>query len=283
MPAAMGMHSVDLVIAPAVPVQPSKPSDALQQRRFGGLERLYGVQAAARIRAAHVVVVGIGGVGSWTVEALARSGVGQLTLVDLDHIAESNINRQIHALETTLGQAKVQAMRERIALINPACTVNCIEEFVDTDNWLQLVPSSVQGVVDACDQMVAKVVMAAWAKATGTSFVTVGAAGGKRHAHRVELADLALVTHDPLLAQLRYQLRKHHGAAREGRPIGTLCVFSREAVAPPDASCQVEGDGSLNCHGYGSSVAVTATFGQCAASAILENIANTKKSALDTL
>ncbi len=281
--AAMDLHCADLAVAPAMPAEPCGLSDALHQRRFGGLERLYGVQAAGRIRAAHVVVVGIGGVGSWTAEALARSGVGQLTLVDLDHIAESNINRQIHALETTLGQAKVQAMRERIALINPACTVNCIEEFVDTDNWLQLVPSSVQGVVDACDQMVAKVVMAAWAKATGTSFVTVGAAGGKRHAHRVELADLALVTHDPLLAQLRYQLRKHHGAAREGRPIGTLCVFSREAVAPPDASCQVEGDGSLNCHGYGSSVAVTATFGQCAASAILENIANTKKSALDTL
>ena len=252
---------------------------ALQQRRFGGLERLYGVAAAARIRASHVVVAGIGGVGSWTVEALARSGVGQLTLIDLDHIAESNINRQVHALETTLGQSKVQAMRERIAQINPACQVHCIEEFVDAGNWLQLVPPDIQGVVDACDQKEAKVTMAAWACQSNVPYVTVGAAGGKRHAHRVDVADLALVTHDPLLAQLRYQLRKHHGAAREGRPMGIACVFSREAVAPPDASCQIEGDGSLNCHGYGSSVAVTSTFGQCAAGAILENIANSQKSA----
>ena len=277
------MHSAPTSL-PAAPEHHSVSSSALQQRRFGGLERLYGVAAAARIRAAHVVVVGIGGVGSWTAEALARSGVGQLTLVDLDHIAESNINRQVHALESTLGQAKVQAMRERIAQINPDCQVHCVEEFVDAQNWLQLVPEQVDGVIDASDQMAATATMAGWARRTGTAFVTVGAAGGKRHAHRVELADLSLVTHDPLLAQLRYQLRKHHGAAREGRSIGTLCVFSREAVAPPDASCQVAGgDGSLNCHGYGSSVAVTATFGQCAASAMLENIANFKKAVSDAL
>ena len=241
------------------------------------MERLYGVAAAARIRAAHVVVVGIGGVGSWTVEALARSGVGQLTLIDLDHVAESNINRQVHALETTLGQAKVQAMRERIALINPACQVHCIEEFVDAGNWLQLVPVAASAIVDACDQTQAKVTIAAWAVTNRVPCVAVGAAGGKRHAHLVDVADLALVTHDPLLAQLRQQLRRHHGGAREGRSMGLACVFSREAVAPPDASCQMEGDGSLNCHGYGSSVAVTATFGQCAAGAILENIAKEPK------
>ena len=105
------------------------------QRRFGGLDRLYGASGAARVRASHVAVVGIGGVGSWSAEALARSGVGRLTLIDLDHIAESNMNRQIHALEPSLGQAKVLAMRERIALINPACEVHCVEEFVDPDNW----------------------------------------------------------------------------------------------------------------------------------------------------
>ncbi len=265
LPAAFSQHGL------------SEEKSALLQRRFSGLERLYGVEAAQRIRAAHVVVVGIGGVGSWTAEALARSGVGQLTLIDMDHIAESNINRQIHALESTLGQAKVQAMRERIALINPCCDVHCIEDFVDSDNWGKLVPPRIQGVVDACDQMPAKTTMAAWARETGMSFVTVGAAGGKRHAHRVELSDLSLVTHDPLLAQLRYQLRKHHGAPREGRFMGTACVFSREAVAPPDASCLIAGDGSLNCHGYGSSVAVTSTFGQCSASAMLESIATIKK------
>jgi tRNA threonylcarbamoyladenosine dehydratase len=243
------------------------------QRRFGGLERLYGTGGAAAIRDAHVAVVGIGGVGSWAAEALARSGVGELTLIDLDHVAESNINRQIQALDSTIGQAKVEAMRDRIARINPGCIVHGIEEFVEPDNWPQLLPPGVDAVIDACDEVRAKVAMAAWALATGTLFVSVGAAGGKRLAHKVDLDDLANTTHDPLLAQLRYRLRKFHGAPREGRKIGVSCVFSREAVAPSDPSCALEGDGSLNCHGYGSVVSVTATFGQCAAGWILDRVA----------
>jgi tRNA threonylcarbamoyladenosine dehydratase len=246
------------------------------QRRFGGLERLYGVPGAAAIRAAHVAVVGIGGVGSWAAEALARSGVGELTLIDLDHIAESNINRQIHALAATLGQAKVQAMAERIAQINPRCKVHGIEEFVEPGNWPQLLPAGAGAVIDACDQVQAKVAMAAWALETRTLFVTAGAAGGKRQAHKVDLDDLANTTYDPLLAQVRTRLRKSHGAAREGKKIGVMCVFSREAVAPPDASCNIEGDGSLNCHGYGSVVSVTATFGQCAAGWVLDRLAWSK-------
>jgi tRNA A37 threonylcarbamoyladenosine dehydratase len=253
--------------------------DADLARRFGGLERLYGIAGAAAIRDAHVVVAGIGGVGSWAVEALARSGVGRLTLIDLDHIAESNINRQIHALDATLGQAKVKAMRDRIAQINPSCRVLAIDDFVEPGNWQALLEAATDAsgpptaVIDACDQVRAKVGMAAWARATGVDFITAGAAGGKRLAHKVEIEDLALVTHDPLLAQLRQRLRKEHGAPREGRKIGVNCVFSRESVAPPDASCAVEGDGSLNCHGYGSVVSVTATFGQCAAGWILDRVA----------
>ncbi len=245
------------------------------QRRFGGLERLYGVPGAAAIREAHVAVVGVGGVGSWAAEALARSGVGQITLIDLDHVAESNINRQIHALDGTVGQAKVQAMRDRIAQIHPACLVHGVEEFVDADNWPGLLPGGVNAVIDACDAVRAKEAMAAWALRTRTRFISVGAAGGKRLAHEVGIDDLARTTHDPLLAQLRYRLRKFHGAAREGKAIGVACVFSREAVAPPDASCAVEGegDGSLNCHGYGSVVSVTATFGLCAAGWVLDRLA----------
>ena len=246
------------------------------QRRFGGLERLYGVTGAAAIRSAHVAVVGIGGVGSWAAEALARSGVGALTLIDLDHIAESNINRQIHALAGTLGQAKVRAMAERIAQINPGCKVHGIEEFVEPDNWPQLLPAGVGAVIDACDQVRAKVAMAAWALGTRTLFVSVGAAGGKRLAHKVDLDDLAHTTHDPLLAQVRSRLRKMQAAPREGRKIGIACVFSSETVAPPDASCAIEGDGSLNCHGYGSVVSVTATFGQCAAGWVLDQLASGK-------
>lgn len=244
------------------------------QRRFGGLERLYGMAGAAAIRAGHVAVVGIGGVGSWAAEALARSGVGEITLIDLDHVAESNINRQIHALDSTVGQAKVLAMRHRIAQINPVCKVHEVEEFVEPGNWPQLLPAGVDAVIDACDQVKAKEAMAAWALAQRSLFVSVGAAGGKRLAHKVDLDDLAHTTHDPLLAQLRYRLRKFHAAPREGKKIGIACVFSREAVAPPDPSCAIEGDGSLNCHGYGSVVSVTATFGQCAAGFVLDRLAS---------
>jgi tRNA A37 threonylcarbamoyladenosine dehydratase len=243
------------------------------ERRFGALDRLYGVGPAQRIRSAHVVVVGIGGVGSWSAEALARSGVARLTLIDMDHVAESNINRQVHALQSTLGQAKVLAMQERIAQINPACVVDGVEDFVDADNWTALLPASADAVIDACDQVKAKIAMAAWARRSGTPFVAVGAAGGKRLAHQVEIADLALATHDPLLAQLRNRLRKEHGAPREGKKIGVACVFSREPVSPVDASCGLASDGSLNCHGYGSLVTVTATFGQCAAGWVINELA----------
>jgi tRNA A37 threonylcarbamoyladenosine dehydratase len=241
-------------------------------RRFSGLSRLYGAAGAHRIMTSHVVVVGIGGVGSWAVEALVRSGVGHLTLIDLDHIAESNINRQIHAVEATLGQAKVIAMRDRIQSINPICHVTCIEEFVNPTNWPSLLTSDVSAVIDACDQMNAKTAMAAWARDTKNFFVSVGAAGGKRHAQLVEIGDLSCVTHDPLLAQVRYRLRKEHRAPREGKKIGVSCVFSREPVKTPEATCDVQVDGSLNCHGYGSVVSVTATFGQCAAGWILDQI-----------
>lgn len=266
-------------------------------RRFGGLARLYGAAGARRIRTAHIVVVGLGGVGSWAAEAAARSGVARLTLVDLDHIAESNINRQVHALDNTLGQAKVQAMRERIAHINPECRVDCIEEFVDAANWpevLALDPGfdhTQFSVIDACDQVRAKTVMAAWAITNKVTLISVGAAGGKQFAHRVDIEDISLVTHDPLLAQMRYRLRKEHGAARQGK-IGVACVFSREAVLQPAAAnalgqqekntqevvemqcdATAQSDGSLNCHGYGSVVSVTSTFGLCAAGWVLSEIA----------
>lgn len=253
------------------------------QRRFGGLERLYGMTGAAAIRRAHVAVVGIGGVGSWAAEALARSGVGALTLIDLDHVAESNINRQIHALNSTVGQAKVLAMQERIAQIHPGCRVHAVEEFVEPDNWPALLPAGVDAVIDACDAVKAKTAMAAWARQTKALFISCGAAGGKRLAHQVDVDDLAHTTHDPLLAQLRYRLRKFHGAPKEGKRIGIPCVFSREAVAPPDPSCAIEGDGSLNCHGYGSVVSVTATFGQCAAGWLLDRIAAGRNPAKSTL
>jgi tRNA A37 threonylcarbamoyladenosine dehydratase len=241
-------------------------------RRFGGLQRLYGVLVASKIQRSHVAIVGVGGVGSWVAEALARSGVSEISLVDMDHIAESNINRQVHALTVTMGMAKVLAMQERIAHINPACKVHCVDAFVEPDNWPQLLPDHVTAVVDACDQVKSKTAMAAWARRNRAIFVSVGAAGGKRHGHLVDVSDLSKVTHDPLLAQVRYQLRKFHGAPKEGKLIGVQCVFSREAVAAPDPSCALHSDGSLNCHGYGSSVSVTASFGMCAAGVVMDKI-----------
>lgn len=240
------------------------------ERRFGALRRLYGEAGYARIRALRVAVVGLGGVGSWAVEALARSGVAQLTLIDLDHVAESNINRQVQATSATLGQAKALALRERIAQIHPGCLVHALEEFASVGNWPTLLPAPVDAVIDACDQVRAKVVLAAWALQGGVDLISAGAAGGKQLAQAVEVADLAACTHDPLLASLRRRLRVQHGAPRRG-PIGITCVYSREAVAPPPASCGA--DGSLNCHGYGSSVAVTATFGMVAAGELLRRSA----------
>jgi tRNA A37 threonylcarbamoyladenosine dehydratase len=242
-------------------------SDADLERRFGGLLRLYGADGYRRLRALRVAVVGVGGVGSWAAEALARSGVAELVLIDLDHVAESNINRQVQALSPTLGQAKVLALQDRIAQIHPSCRVHPVEEFVEPGNWPQLLPGPVDVVIDACDQVRAKLAMAAWAISSGTHHVCVGAAGGKRQPYRVAVDDLAAVTHDPLLASLRQRLRREHGAARSG-VIGVQCVYSRESVTRPPESCEL--DGSLNCHGYGSSVTVTAAFGMAAAAAAIE-------------
>lgn len=242
-------------------------AEADLERRFGGLRRLYGDAAYGRIRSLRVAVVGLGGVGSWAVEALARSGVAQLVLVDLDHVAESNINRQVQAVTDTLGMAKPLALRERIAGIHPGCDVAAVESFVEPGNWPSLLPGPVDAVVEACDQVRAKAAVAAWALAAGVDIVSVGAAGGKQRAQDVQVADLSQVTHDPLLAALRYRLRREHGAPRQG-DIGLRCVYSREPVAMPEgADCSV--DGSLNCHGYGSSVTVTATFGLVAAGEVL--------------
>ncbi len=244
------------------------------ERRFGGLRRLYGDVGYGRLRRARVAVVGLGGVGSWTVEALARCGVAGLVLIDLDHVAESNVNRQVQALGATLGQHKGEALRERIADIHPGCVVDVVDAFVDAAHWPALLPVPVHALVDACDQVRAKTALAAWALREGMAAVCVGAAGGKRAAQRVEVEDLSETTHDPLLASLRQRLRKDGGAPRSGR-IGLRCVFSREAVQAPAESCSSNGgspDGSLNCAGYGSSVAVTATFGMVAAGEVIEQL-----------
>ena len=237
-------------------------------RRFGGIARLYGSAAYQRLRAAHVCVVGIGGVGSWVAEALARTAVGRLTLIDLDMVAESNTNRQIHALEPVFGKAKVDAMAERIAQINPECVIQCVEDFVTVDNMGTTLGGGFDVVVDAIDQARVKTAMIDFCKRRKQPIVVVGAAGGQIDPTQIRVSDLSQTVQDPLLAKVRASLRREHGFPRQGK-FGVPAVYSTEALRYPDkgASCDIgNGPAGLNCAGFGSSVCVTSVFGMAAAS-----------------
>ena len=247
--------------------------DALiSERRFGGIARLYGDAATQRLAQAHVCVVGIGGVGSWAAEALARSGVGHLRLIDLDHVAESNINRQAHALEDTLGQAKVLAMRERIAAINPQARVEVVEAFVEPDTALEHVRGT-DMVIDAIDSVRAKVALIVACRELGVPLVVAGGAGGKRDPGRIRVGDLARTEQDPLLAKVRQRLRAQHGFPRDPkRRFGVPVVFSDEPVRQPEAACNTSGLQGLACAGYGSSMMMTASVGLSAAACAVETL-----------
>lgn len=251
-------------------------------RRFGGISRLYGADVLARFSAAHVCVLGIGGVGSWAAEALARSGVGRLTLIDPDHIAESNINRQVHALDGELGKAKVRAMAERIAAINPRCAVRGIEEFATEDNLAELLDGEVAQVLDAIDSARVKAALIAHCRQTRIPLVCTGAAGGQRDPTQIVSGDLARSVQDPLLAKTRTLLRRRYAFPSGGRRFGVTCVYSTEPLRLPTArggACEERppdgGVHGLNCAGYGSSVVITAGFGLIAAGLILNRLATT--------
>lgn len=242
------------------------------ERRFGGVSRLYGEHALERFSDAHVCVIGIGGVGSWAAEALARNAIGRLTLIDLDHIAESNVNRQLHALETEFGKAKVAAMAERIRLINPMCQINQIEDFITSDNAATLLGLGYDVVLDAIDDARAKIAIAAWCRKHKMPLVMAGGAGGRLDPTRLRTDDLVRAKGDRLLAKVRNQLRRDHGFPKgEKAKFGIPCVFSDEQVRKPDASCDTDvGVTGLNCAGYGSSVCVTAPAGMAAAAIVLD-------------
>lgn len=242
------------------------------KRRFGGVARLYGDAGLARLQAAHAIVIGLGGVGSWAVEALARNAVGKITLIDLDNIAESNVNRQIHALDNAFGQAKVTAMAARIKQINPLVNVVEIEDFITPDNLSQLLAidgSSTHVVVDCIDDVHAKTALAIYCKQHNLPLLMAGSAGGLLDPTRMQVADLARVYQDKLLGKVRHQLRRHHGFPKaniksNAAKFGITCVFSDEPVIKPDAVCDPQSQSSitgLNCTGFGSSVSVTAPLG----------------------
>ncbi|HET6720601.1 MAG TPA: tRNA threonylcarbamoyladenosine dehydratase [Rhodocyclaceae bacterium] len=244
-------------------------------RRFAGIARLYGDAAFQSFRRAHVCVIGIGGVGTWVVEALARSAIGEMTLIDLDMIAESNTNRQIHALGDDFGRAKVEAMAARAMAINPELKIHQIEDFVTAENIGELLATPFDYVVDAIDDTRAKVAIAAYCRDRGLPLLTAGAAGGKIDPTQIVVDDLARTTQDALLSRMRQQLRKHYDFPRDPkRKFGIPAVFSREPMRRPAAGGEACGiDGRLSCTGYGSATAVTGSFGFAAASVVLGHLA----------
>lgn len=266
-------------------VQTPSPADDDTERRFGGLRRLHGDDANVRLGNAHFAVVGLGGVGSWAAEALARSGVGALTLIDLDHIAPSNVNRQIHALDSTLGQAKVHAMADRVRAINPRCSLTLVDDFVEPDNIETTLAGRYDGIIDATDQVKAKIAMVLHARRHKTPLVVCGGAGGKTNPLALRAGDLSQAVHDPLLARIRNELRRHHGYPRAGAAGGkalkriprmnvrTLWVEQPVRLPAAPQACEpatAGGPQGLSCAGYGSIVTVTAAMGLAAAHEALQ-------------
>lgn len=256
------------------------------QIRFAGIARLYGAAALDTFRQAHVVVIGIGGVGSWAVEALARSGVGEITLIDLDDVCVSNINRQLHALTDTVGQDKVAVMAQRVIQINPTCRVNQIADFIAPDNIAELLSGHVDYVIDAIDAVKAKTALIAWCKRHKVPLITTGGAGGQLDPTQIQVADLTQAYNDPLLAKVRNMLRRdYHFSRNPKRRFGVECVFSTEQLRYPQADgsvCQQKPistaeSGSamrLDCSGgFGATTAVTASFGLAAVSKLLIKLA----------
>lgn len=238
-------------------------------RRFSTLSRLYEDAGLKRLEESHVVVIGIGGVGSWAVEALARSGVGKLTLIDLDNIAESNINRQIHALTSTIGESKVEAMKSRILEINDRCEVVVVEDFLTADNLADYLTHSRENywILDAMDEVKVKAALIAFAKRNRYKIITTGAAGGKTRAEDLMIDDLNKTFHDPLCARLKALLRKDYNFPSHDKKAGVPIVFSKE-----NSQAKKNASGGLNCQGYGSIITVTATMGMMAASFIINKI-----------
>ncbi len=250
-------------------------------QRFGGLGRLYGANALPRLQASHVCVVGVGGVGSWVVEGLARSGVGALALVDLDDVCVTNVNRQLPALDGSIGRPKVEALAERVRAINPACRVDTVAEFFTEKTAERLLAPAFDCVVDCIDRMSNKALLIATGLRRGCAVVTVGGAGGRRDPTRIRVGDLGESQGDELLRQVRKKLRRDHGFAHgEGQRYGVRCVYSSEKPLYPwaDGTCSTEPEPGSNLRldcasGFGTGVFVTGAFGLIAAGEIVRLIA----------
>lgn len=249
--------------------------------RFGGTKRLYGHEAVEKLAASHVCVVGIGGVGSWAAEALARSGIGEITLIDLDDICTTNINRQIHALTETIGQSKVEVMAKRVRGINPDCKINAIEEFVEADNLFELITKDMDYVIDAIDSIHAKVALVAYCRRNKIKILTVGGAGGQQDPTQIKVSDLSKTIQDPLAAKVRSELRRLHNFSKTPkRRFQVECVFSTEHLLYPKSDgtvcaqkSQADGPMKMDCaSGFGAATVVTASFGFVAVAHIIKKL-----------
>ena len=249
--------------------------DHTTPRAFSGVNRLYGTNAYKTLNNASVTIVGIGGVGSWATEALARHGISKISIIDLDNVAVSNINRQIQALQSTIGMAKVDALAERIASINPQCSVTRIEDFLTPENVAELLSSRPDVVLDCTDQTSAKVAMAEYCHSNGLALFMAGAAGGRTDPTRIRHADLGATQGDALLARVRSLLRRNERMQLPRKEhFGIEAVYSAEPMRKPvNEACDVTtAPQGLNCAGYGSSVCVTAGFGFALAARAIEHL-----------
>ncbi|MCE4070153.1 MULTISPECIES: tRNA cyclic N6-threonylcarbamoyladenosine(37) synthase TcdA [Pseudomonas] len=253
----------------------------LDEQRFGGIARLYGREGLERLAASHVAVVGIGGVGSWAAEALARSGVGEISLFDLDDVCVTNTNRQVHALDGAVGKPKVEVMAERLKAINPGIVVHAVADFVTRETMADYITAELDCVIDCIDSVAAKAALIAWCKRRKLQIITTGGAGGQVDPTQIQVADLNKTFNDPLAAKVRSMLRRDYNFSRTpGRHYSVQCVFSTEQLRypkPDGTVCQSKsfvGEGvKLDCAGgFGAVMMVTATFGMVAAARAVDKI-----------
>ncbi|WP_226396247.1 tRNA cyclic N6-threonylcarbamoyladenosine(37) synthase TcdA [Haemophilus sp. Marseille-Q0026] len=244
------------------------------EQRFGGIGRLYTPEGLSKLRQAHVCVIGIGGVGSWAVEALARTGIAKITMIDMDDICVTNINRQIHAMTGTVAQLKTESMKERVERINPECVVEIIDDFISPENIPEYLNRGYDYVIDAIDSVKTKAALIAYCKRNKIKLITTGGAGGQTDPSQIQIADLSRTIQDPLASKVRSLLRKEYNFSQNPkRKFGVDCVFSTQPLIFPKMGEGCEISATMNCaNGFGAVTMVTATFGFFAVSRVVDKL-----------
>ena len=246
------------------------PEDDEYERRFAGVEKIYGDEAFRQYEHSHVMVIGIGGVGSWAVEALARTGIAELTIIDMDVVAASNINRQLPAMSSTLGREKIEVMAERCHSINPRIKINLVDDYLTPENVKELLENKPDVVLDCIDDVKAKLALMLHCRFNKIPLIVSGGAGGKLDPLKIRVADLSKTEQDPMLAKLRSQLRAKGICKKPKEKFGITCVYS---IDNPFSSADVCPSAGLRCGGYGSAVVVTSSFAMVAVSEVLKKLA----------